>query len=306
MNHRDLLGSPDLDRHIIGKIAREMRRPLNAIAIVAGDILCGLRFESPSGETGNMFAPFDLFKHAIIYQGDDAGRKAARECSDIFGDSRNPIALVNANIPLLITSKELMESELPDGYRKIEVKFSYHNPSEIDSQSKGRVDIQNCENEYAYIMLPPTNSQTRSGTGLLMFEEVVDAPRQSATEDDVHCFSLGCKKLSNKDAELLAKLAPHQRCKWRSDLFSKTDSIVHGLRSEICSAIVRLTAATENQRVEAPSTSTTTTATAPDGQKETHDIAVENLRVQIDISNSLRGIWETLHSRGANFTHASD
>lgn len=46
---------------------------LKPIAIIAGNLLCGLRFESPSGETGNMVAPSDLGKNAIIYQGDTAG-----------------------------------------------------------------------------------------------------------------------------------------------------------------------------------------------------------------------------------------
>ncbi|KAL5610219.1 hypothetical protein FOVSG1_004900 [Fusarium oxysporum f. sp. vasinfectum] len=48
---------------------------LKAIAIVAGNLLCGLRFESPSGQTGNMVAPSDLGKNAIVYQGDTAGER---------------------------------------------------------------------------------------------------------------------------------------------------------------------------------------------------------------------------------------
>ncbi|CZR46112.1 uncharacterized protein FPRO_11559 [Fusarium proliferatum ET1] len=126
-----------------------------------------------------------------------------------------------------------------------------------------------------------------------------------ATKNRVNCGNGGCKKLSNEDVELLTKLEPRQRCNWRSNRAYKNDSIVHELRCEITSAIARLTAASEDQRVETSPTPTVTT-TSPDGQTETNDLAIENLRVQIDISNSLRGIWETLHNRGVNFGHLGD
>ncbi|SCO80913.1 uncharacterized protein FRV6_05126 [Fusarium oxysporum] len=92
---------------------------LKAITIVAGDLLCGFRFESPSGKTGNMVAPSDLGKNAIIYQGDTAGERPAIESSKLL---RCDITL--GNIPLRITSKRLMGEKLPAGYRKIEIKFS--------------------------------------------------------------------------------------------------------------------------------------------------------------------------------------
>lgn len=74
--------------------------------------------------------------------------------------------------------------------------------------------------------------------------------------------------------------------------------IVHELRCEISSAIARLTAATEDQRVEASPTPATT-PTSTDGKKETKDLAIESLRVQIDISNSVRGLLEVQHRRQA-------
>ncbi|KAH7226866.1 hypothetical protein BKA60DRAFT_535704 [Fusarium oxysporum] len=138
---------------------------LKAIAIVAGDLLCGLRFESPSGETGNMVAPSDLGKNAIIYQGDTAGERPAIESSKLL---RRDITL--GNIPLPITSKRLMGEKLPASYRKIEIKFSFVEASEGNSQSKGHIEIQNCEVEKAFILFAhDKSSQNKS----LMLEEVV-------------------------------------------------------------------------------------------------------------------------------------
>lgn len=139
---------------------------LKAIAIVAGDLLCGLRFESPSGETGNMVAPSDLGKNAIIYQGDTAGERPAIESSKLL---RRDITL--GNIPLPITSKRLMGEKLPAGYRKIEIKFSFVEASEGNCQSKGHIEIQNCEAEKAFILFAHDKSNRNKS---LMLEEVVD------------------------------------------------------------------------------------------------------------------------------------
>ncbi|TVY77355.1 hypothetical protein Focb16_v007959 [Fusarium oxysporum f. sp. cubense] len=139
---------------------------LKAIAIVAGDLLCGLRFESPSGETGNMVAPSDLGKNAIVYQGDTAGERPAIESSKLL---RRDITL--GNIPLPITSKRLMGEKLPAGYRKIEIKFSFVEASEGNGQSKGHIEIQTCEVEKAFILFAHDKSSRNKS---LMLEEVVD------------------------------------------------------------------------------------------------------------------------------------
>ncbi|KAG5813541.1 hypothetical protein H9Q74_006153 [Fusarium xylarioides] len=139
---------------------------LKAIAIVAGDLLCGLRLESPSGETGNVVAPSDLGKNAIIYQGDTNGERPAIESSKLF---RRDVTL--CNIPLPITSKRLMGQKLPAGYRKVELKFSFVDPSEGNSQTKGLIEIQNCEVDKAFILF--AHDQANDGKSL-MIEEVVD------------------------------------------------------------------------------------------------------------------------------------
>ncbi|KAF5247239.1 hypothetical protein FANTH_6496 [Fusarium anthophilum] len=71
------------------------------------------------------------------------------------------------------------------------------------------------------------------------------------------------------------------------------------LRQEISSAITRITEATEDQQVAASPTPPAT-ETSTDVKRETHDLAIENLRVQIDISNSLRGLLEVQHRRQAH------
>jgi hypothetical protein len=141
-------------------------RELKATAIVAGDLLCGLRLESPSGETGNMVAPCDIWKDAIIYQGDTNGERPAVESSGLL---RRDVEL--CNIPLPITSKRLMYKKLPAGYRKIELKFSFVDPREGNSQSKGLIEIQDSEVEKAFIMFG--HDQDNHGKSV-MLEEVVD------------------------------------------------------------------------------------------------------------------------------------
>ncbi|KAF4944995.1 hypothetical protein FGADI_12254 [Fusarium gaditjirri] len=144
---------------------------LKAVAIVTGDLLCGLRLESPSGETGNMVAPSDVVENAVIYQGDDEGIRPAIESSGLCRPN-NPMI---GTIPLPITSKGLMESKLPAGYRKIELKFSFIDRSEVNSQSKGLVNIQDCEYDKAFIMFPYDGALLGpQATKALMFEEVVD------------------------------------------------------------------------------------------------------------------------------------
>ncbi|KAF5594344.1 uncharacterized protein FSUBG_9446 [Fusarium subglutinans] len=107
------------------------------------------------------------------------------------------------------------------------------------------------------------------------------------------------KPLSEKDVELLDGLNHHQRCDWKGDHACKSDKFVFGLRQEINSAVARIIEATEDQQVAA-SPMPTATETSADGKRKTHDLAIENLRVQIDISNSLRGLFEVQHRRQAH------
>ncbi|KAF5716299.1 hypothetical protein FMUND_6448 [Fusarium mundagurra] len=109
--------------------------------------------------------------------------------------------------------------------------------------------------------------------------------------------------LSNENLQLLEALSAHQNCFWISDAYYWNDSFVIDLRHKIVHALIKLDGPgwSSHRSAKAPVTSTT----ADDGETD-RDLAVENLRVQIDISNSLRGIWETLHSRSANFTHVGD
>ncbi|KAF5977904.1 hypothetical protein FCOIX_6236 [Fusarium coicis] len=144
---------------------------LEAIGIVVGNLLCCLRFESPGGETGNMVAPSDLVKGAVIYQGNDSGISAAIESAVLGGRNGSIID----TIPLPVTSKGLMESKRPAGYRKIEIKFSFVDRGEVNSQTKGRTNVQDCEYDKAFIIVPfdEAFSGTRP-TKVLMLEEVVD------------------------------------------------------------------------------------------------------------------------------------
>ncbi|SCV36973.1 uncharacterized protein FFB14_06357 [Fusarium fujikuroi] len=144
---------------------------LKATAVVAGDLLRGLRLESPSGETGNMVAPSDLAKDAFIYQGSDAGIPPAINSTVLGNRSRTAVD----HIPLPITSKDLMESERPEGYRKIEVKFSFVDRSEATPETKGRVEILYDKSEKGFIMFPYDDALVGPGsTKTLMLEEVVD------------------------------------------------------------------------------------------------------------------------------------
>ncbi|KAF5639229.1 hypothetical protein F52700_4081 [Fusarium sp. NRRL 52700] len=178
---------------IIDYLARQMSRPiimtqsglmppgdastlkkvpkLKAIAITAGDLLCGLRFESPSGETGNMVAPTDIVKDAVIYQGNNAGIPAAIEsAANVHINNR-----IIDTIPLPITSKHLMGAKLPAGYLKMELKFSFVDRGEVNSHTKGLINIQNCQYDKAFIILPFDEALLGPrATKALMIEEVVD------------------------------------------------------------------------------------------------------------------------------------
>ncbi|KAF5553511.1 hypothetical protein FNAPI_6743 [Fusarium napiforme] len=144
---------------------------LKVIAVVAGGILRGLRLQSPSGETGNMVAPSDLAKDAFIYQGSDAGIHPAIRSTVLGTRSRTAVD----HIPLPITNKDLMESERPDGYRKIEVKFSLVDRREVNSQNKGRVEILQDAYDKGLLIFPYDDALVGPGsTKALMLEEVVD------------------------------------------------------------------------------------------------------------------------------------
>ncbi|KAF9772633.1 hypothetical protein IL306_009648 [Fusarium sp. DS 682] len=143
---------------------------LKATGVVAGNTLCGLRFESPSGETGNMVAPTDIAEGgAIIYQGDENGQRPAIESSLL---RRITDTYKIGEIPLPITSKGRMESELPFGYRKVELKLSFIERN--SRESKGTINIAKCDGERAVLYFRWNEDILgANGTRALMFEEVV-------------------------------------------------------------------------------------------------------------------------------------
>ncbi|CVK96773.1 uncharacterized protein FMAN_11102 [Fusarium mangiferae] len=146
---------------------------LKAIGITVGGVLCGLRFESPSGETGNMVAPSNLAENAIIYQGDDAGERPAIEGSGLLHRSQTKIG----SMPLRITNKGRMECKLPDGYRRVELKLSFVEKSEINVRHGEGIQIVTCadEKEKVNILFSwDDDILGENNTKALMFEEVVD------------------------------------------------------------------------------------------------------------------------------------
>ncbi|SCV36978.1 uncharacterized protein FFB14_06360 [Fusarium fujikuroi] len=120
-----------------------------------------------------------------------------------------------------------------------------------------------------------------------------------AAENNVPCEITGnytCKMLSDADVELLGKLQLNQSCNWRSDLAYHTDFRVARLRNEIRNAILRL----EPECLAESSSATLDVETTTGQSIETkRNLDVEHLRVQIDISNSLRGLFEVQHRRQA-------
>ncbi|KAH7254270.1 uncharacterized protein BKA55DRAFT_675442 [Fusarium redolens] len=144
---------------------------LKAIGIASGGVLYGVRFESPSGETGNMVAPSDITENAIIYQGGNAGERRAIETSNL----RRPDGGMLCSITIPITSKGRMDSELPAGYRKIEMKLSFAEESETNAQSMGAMEIAKCEEEKATVCFTSDDwIPFARGRKALMLEEVVD------------------------------------------------------------------------------------------------------------------------------------
>ncbi|RKL41295.1 hypothetical protein BFJ72_g5722 [Fusarium proliferatum] len=102
--------------------------------------------------------------------------------------------------------------------------------------------------------------------------------------------------LSDADVELLGKLQLNQSCNWRSDLAYQTDFRVARLRNEIRNAILRL----EPECLAESSSATMDVETTTGQSIETkRNLDVEHLRVQIDISNSLRGLFEVQHRQQA-------
>ncbi|EXL47511.1 hypothetical protein FOCG_11675 [Fusarium oxysporum f. sp. radicis-lycopersici 26381] len=96
--------------------------------------------------------------------------------------------------------------------------------------------------------------------------------------------------LSSEHVQLLEAFYAHQICDWKSDAEYLSDSFVVDFHSRLDRAYTKIKAATHNSHV---------TASTTDQDTIEHALAIENLRVQIDISNSLRGIFKTLHRRDA-------
>ncbi|EWZ84383.1 hypothetical protein FOWG_12190 [Fusarium oxysporum f. sp. lycopersici MN25] len=96
--------------------------------------------------------------------------------------------------------------------------------------------------------------------------------------------------LSSEHVQLLEAFYAHQICDWKSDAEYLSDSFVVDFHPRLDRAYTKIKAATHNSHV---------TASTTDQDTIEHALAIENLRVQIDISNSLRGIFKTLHRRDA-------
>ncbi|CCT72074.1 uncharacterized protein FFUJ_13928 [Fusarium fujikuroi IMI 58289] len=121
----------------------------------------------------------------------------------------------------------------------------------------------------------------------------MDAPRHCATKNRVNCGNGGCNKLYDEHVQLLQELHAHQSRAWTSDTEYKNDPFVIELRNEADRCWAWLSIAPDDSHAASP-TSTT------DGEAETiRNLDVEHLRVQIDISNSLRGLFEVQHRRQA-------
>ncbi|KAF5639228.1 hypothetical protein F52700_4080 [Fusarium sp. NRRL 52700] len=100
------------------------------------------------------------------------------------------------------------------------------------------------------------------------------------------------KSLSNENVHLLETFHAHQLCAWKGDSDYLTDSFIVEFRRKIDRALTQL-----GTTVTAAAATTTTNGDV--GTESDH--AIEALRIQTDISNSLRGILETLQRRGSSY-----
>ncbi|KAL5610217.1 hypothetical protein FOVSG1_004898 [Fusarium oxysporum f. sp. vasinfectum] len=100
--------------------------------------------------------------------------------------------------------------------------------------------------------------------------------------------------LSSEHVQLLEAFYAHQICDWKSDVEYLSASFVVDFHRRLNRAYTKIKATTDDSHIIASTT---------DQDTIEHALAIENLRVQIDISNSLRGIFETLHHRDAYSSH---
>ncbi|KAF5553516.1 hypothetical protein FNAPI_6748 [Fusarium napiforme] len=119
-----------------------------------------------------------------------------------------------------------------------------------------------------------------------------------ATKHPANCEAFStdkCMKLSYQDVVLLSKLQLSQSIEWRSDLAYESDFTIMGLRNRVRNALIML----EGKSVEKTSGPTSNESTVGDKGETGSSLDIENLRVKIDISNSLRGIFQIQHRRQA-------
>ncbi|KAF5588167.1 hypothetical protein FPANT_6699 [Fusarium pseudoanthophilum] len=123
--------------------------------------------------------------------------------------------------------------------------------------------------------------------------------QQQMQKGEFYClylkFVADFRQLSEQDVILLMKVQVNQRCDWRSDLVYESDFGIKRLRNQICNALIRL----EGKSVEETSSPTSNANTIGDNGETGSGLDIENLRVNIDISNSLRGIFQIQHRRQA-------
>ncbi|KAF5977908.1 hypothetical protein FCOIX_6240 [Fusarium coicis] len=93
-----------------------------------------------------------------------------------------------------------------------------------------------------------------------------------------------CKKLHDQDVVLLVNLQSSQCYDWRSDLAYESDFMIKRLRNQVRNALIRL----EGKSVEETSSPISNASTIDDNGETGSGLDIENLRVKIDISNSLR------------------
>ncbi|RBQ69738.1 hypothetical protein FVER14953_20892 [Fusarium verticillioides] len=142
--------------------------------------------------------------------------------------------------------------------------------------------------DFTHDITPPTCSGCSTTGCALRNNGATKYPVNSETLSNM------CKKLSDQDVVLM-KLQLNQRSDWRSDLAYESDFRIKRLRNQVRNALIRL----EGKSVEETSSPISNVSTIDDKGETESGLALENLRVKIDISNSLRGIFQIQHRRQA-------
>ncbi|KAF4502503.1 hypothetical protein FAGAP_1281 [Fusarium agapanthi] len=238
-------------------------------------VLIGVRFQNFIGDDEHVMARFESVPSACIYQGVEDGFQPAMET--LFSNGTpSPIACIS--VPFL--DKKFM-TNLPAGHRKIGMQLQVVK-GQLDSYGDTRTKPREAGPERAVIILPECQklfSEVNKGMACIFLEE--DPFGRSSAEP--------FEPLSNENVHLLETFHTHQLCAWKGDSDYLTDSFIVEFHRKIERALTQL---------KATAAATTTTSGGDVGTERDH--AIEALRVQTDISDSLRGILETLQHRGSS------